>query len=232
MSAIRRKTVRLLAVLAVMALPLAMAVPPAGAASHPVHHGVNRVADWTSWDLCSVTFTDPELCTSSDGANGDAIYAKAYSHDNEELMNVEGDPEGNCTKADGEYTYYVQDGQDGQGSPCPFANGSGLNSKLDGDEIVKMSNTNSGLCYQAFWNSGDPDVDQAGCYIGARDNTGTEWVQVGPSSTLYYYNVDASSATGDPTGLAVFAQDDPLTLVANPDVGGCYSNGCPWMQGG
>lgn len=232
MSAIRRRTVRLLAVLAVVGLPVAMAVPPAGATSHPVHRGVNRVTDWTSWDLCSVTFTDPELCTSANGVNGDKIYGKAYAHDNEELMNVEPDPQGTCTKADGEYTNYVQNGQNGQGPPCPFGNGSGLNTKLDGEEIVKMGNTSTGLCYQAFWNNGEPYVDQADCYNGARDNTGTEWVQVGPSSTLYYYNVNASSSTGDPTALALFAQNDPLTLVANPDVGGCYANGCPWMQGG
>ena len=159
------------AVLAVVAACAFIAAPGNPAAGALVHHttAASPLTGFTQDRVCDNASTT--LCMSGDdGVNG--VVTGALSGTNNQLHMNEFVTT-NCNNGK------VSDGSGSQGPPCPFADGSGLNTKFDNDSIVELINFASGLTYAAF--------EEPGSHWGViEENTGPGqlWVQVGDLSGL------------------------------------------------
>ena len=152
----------------------ALAAAPASAATSPIGTG----------EIC----TSHNICLSANGNSGDFVFGKTMGADPNEENIFMGNPDvcGNTDKVDGDNTN------------CPFADGSGMNTKYSGDFIVGLNNI-------SFVPPGDLGVsffsDGALLIQSQTRTTGGMWVLapvVAGGNTYYLVNVNESNS-GTPT---------------------------------
>lgn len=181
-------------------------------------------ADGTGAWCAELDHTTASLCMTFDGTVGNPVTGQLLNTgSNQEFVTVGGVSV--CKKANGSGTEYVQNGQGTDGPPCPFTNGSGLNTKYDHKEIVNI------------WNS----LENNYCGVGTRDggevyqescsHSGNEWVQIpgGDSGYVSWVSVYATdNNNGDYTPLLACARaPEGRSLLVEPATGdgGCEFNG-------
>jgi len=167
-----RKAVLACATAAALTLVMA-AIPAASATGSPF--GTYRV--------CNATVQD--LCMSVDGTEGHDVYAELPDSSNKEKTTV--------TAAN------VCSGTDKVNGPgaCPFNNGSGLNTKYNGDLIVQMHNTYENNVYYLGESVAVPNPNLI--VQGDQGAAGYEWVLAPVTGNPGYYyliNVHVSDVNG------------------------------------
>lgn len=201
-----------------VAAACAFATTPASLTARAAVHHVTAVPDtgFTSNTLCDFEFENPggtPLCMSGhDGLNGTITGA---AHGDLQQLSIDEVAASNCGGT-------VQDGAKGQGPPCPFASGPGLNNlnkEFDGDSIVLLINDANKMKYAT--SSVTPT------YAGiVEQNSGSSelWVQVGdvliPTNGASFINVAASDseAGGDlPAAICADGNGQPLKAIFFPN---------------
>ncbi len=174
----------------------ALAVPGVASATTTTPTGTGLVCD---------NNTSSNNCLSANGTQGDVVYGKAATVDNEETTSVNA-----ATVCNGTDTV------DGGGTTaCPFVSGSGMNSTYKGDLIVILSNVPEGAIFEAD----DSNIVQG------HGGDGMEWV-LAPNGTGVYILVSVYESNG---GTATFACSDGIdepTLVSTQFLG---SGSCDWV---
>lgn len=150
------------------------------------------------------------LCLSADGNVGNYVYTKYYDDDNQEATTVNGVDA--CEGAD-----VVEDGSHDT-TPCPFADGSGMNSQYVTDLIVSLrNNKENGVWYEGS----DFDVTQQAT---AGAGSGYLWV-LAPAGDGNYYIISVVESNGG-TEVHLCASGNGGLLDNTSSWGGAGS--CEW----
>jgi hypothetical protein len=195
----------------------AFVTAPASLTARAAVHHVTAVPDtgFTGDTLCDFEYENANgisLCMSGhDGLNGKIT---GEAHGDLQQLGIDEVVASNCGGK-------VQDGAQGQGAPCPFASGPGLNQlnkEFDGDSIVLLINDANQMMYAT--SSATPTY--AGI-IEQNAGSGELWVQVGdlliPSTTggAAFINVAASDANGgEPAAICADGNGQPLEAIFFP----------------
>jgi hypothetical protein len=192
----------------VIAATCAFAAVPGHATARVALHQVAASPDtgFNNDSLCDFEFENPgglTLCMSGYDGNDGPVNGVS-SGDHEHLDMDEG--------VDSDCGGTVQDGAKGQGAPCPFADGSGLNTHFDGKSIVQLLNHQNGMNYAA---SGSGPANWG--VIEENGGNGQLWVQVGDltlgEAGASFVNVYASDREGTPAIICADGNGNQLEAV-------------------
>lgn len=172
-------------------------------------HG-DRVCDLASTQLCMRGF-DGEGQPVTGAASGDGSHLNM-----DEMVATQ-----NCNNGK------VSDGSAGEGPPCPWASGSGLNHQFNNDSIVLLLNHANAKRYAAFVEpSGWGVIEESG-------GSGELWVQQGDLSGLapnaVFVNVEVSGQKGQ--AYIICTDGDGHQLPVNADNGNPPDT-CRWDNAG
>jgi hypothetical protein len=169
-----------LAIAAAFALSAAVLAPSGAAMAVPSPLGTYPVCDGSA----------AQLCLSANGTLNYEVFGKyAQAGDNQEETTV------SAANVCGN-----TDVVDGNGSNCPFVNGSGFNTAYAGDLIVQLHNTYENNRY--FLATDQDGIGSPGAYAmqqGAQGDTGYEWVLAPAGTAGWFYLISVYLSDGNGT---------------------------------